>query len=283
MVTQRYAITLSSFRNLEPLARTIPKLAAIGFETVEMFGEPADIPDIKELGSLLRSHGLSVCGITGMWGSVSAQGSKRRLLSSDQGLAKGAKQYVRDCIRICSELGGTEFNVCLFADEKLAPDSTHGILSEPEKEKMAGKAVPILSELCRSAKDRGVSLVLEPLNRYSTPFCSSAKDAVRIVTEVNADACGVLLDTFHMNIEEDSFEQAIQTAAPHLRHMHVADNNRKMPGRAHIDFAAVLRQVRKIGYGGYMSFEPNIPDKDYETEVRTGLEFIQDLMRKTSI
>ncbi|MGH9878219.1 MAG: sugar phosphate isomerase/epimerase family protein, partial [Nitrososphaerales archaeon] len=203
----KYSITLASFRNLEPIERTIPKLRKIGLDAVEIFGEPGAV-NVTELNDLLHTHRIPVCGITGMWGSVSKDGWKFRLLSSDQKLVEISKKYVKDCVHMCSRLGGQEMNICLFADDRPGFDPTHCLPALKEKEKMARRAAPILSELSEFAVDHGVQLTLEPLNRYSTPFCSTVRDALEIVKLVNSNALGILLDTFHMNIEEDSFEDA---------------------------------------------------------------------------
>jgi D-psicose/D-tagatose/L-ribulose 3-epimerase len=270
----KYAITLSSFRHLESMDDTLSKLSTMGFSSVEMFGEPSEI-DIQQTLELLKSHNMPVCGVTGMWGGISSEGWKRRLLSQDPGILRAAKEYVRDCSRLCNALGGREFNICLFAEENSTTDRIHRTTLEPEKGKMTSKIAPILSELCKYSENLGVTLLLEPLNRYSTPFCATAKDAARIAELVDMSSFKVLLDTFHMNIEEDSFEEAFQYAKSYLQHMHFADNNRRMPGFAHIDFVALTRAMRNIGYNGIVSFEPNISQIGYEQEVKSGLEFIR--------
>jgi D-psicose/D-tagatose/L-ribulose 3-epimerase len=271
----RYAITLASFRNIEPVGDTLTTLAKQGYRAMEMFGEPSEI-DAKKLLDSLNSYGLSICGVTGMWGSISTDGWKRRLLSSDPMLVQASEQYVIDCLKLCNTLGGHEMNVCLFADEIKGVDRTHRIISPNEKELFAAKAVPIMRLLCTKAADYGVQLVLEPLNRYSTPYCATAKDAIAIAQHV--DSLGILLDTFHMNIEEDMFKDAIQSSSTLLRHMHFADNNRKMPGFAHIDFPTVIESLNEIGYDGFISFEPNIADRNYEHATKYGLDFVKRIV-----
>jgi sugar phosphate isomerase/epimerase len=167
-------------------------------------------------------------------------------------------------------------NVCLFADEIKGVDRTHRIISPNEKELFAAKAVPLMRLLCRRAADYGIQLVLEPLNRYSTPYCTTAKDAIAIAQHV--DSLGILLDTFHMNIEEDMFKDAIQSSSTLLRHMHFADNNRKMPGFAHIDFSTIIKSLKEIGYQDYISFEPNVADRSYEHETKYGLDFVKRIV-----
>jgi sugar phosphate isomerase/epimerase len=241
-----------------------------------MFGEPSEV-DAKKLLDSLNSYELSVCGVTGMWGSISSDGWKRRLLSSDPMLVQASEQYVIDCLKLCNILGGHEMNVCLFADDMQGVDRTHRIISTNDKELFAAKAVPIMNRLCRKAADYGIQLVLEPLNRYSTPYCATAKDAIALAQQV--DSLGILLDTFHMNIEEDSFKDAIQSSRKFLRHMHFADNNRKMPGFAHIDFSTIVKSLNEIGYRGYISFEPNIADRNYEHATKYGLDFVKRIIQ----
>ena len=272
----KYAITLASFRKLESIEDTLDRLSKQGYNAIEMFGEPNEV-DTKKLLDSLNSYSLSVCGVTGMWGSISSDGWKRKLLSNDANLVQGSEQYVIDCLEMCNNLGGHEMNVCLFADDMQGIDRTHRIISSKEKELFETHAVPIMRRLSRTATDYGIQLVLEPLNRYSTPYCTTAKDANAIAQQV--DSLGVLLDTFHMNIEEDLFEDAIQSSRKFLRHTHFADNNRKMPGFAHIDFSTIVKSLIEIGYDGYISFEPNIPDKNYEHATSYGLDFIKRIVK----
>jgi sugar phosphate isomerase/epimerase len=271
----KYAITLASFRKIEPIDQTLSTVANQGYDAIEMFGEPAEV-DVKQLRDTFSSYSLPVCGLTGMWGSISPEGWKRKILSSDPVLVQASEQYVIDCVKMCNILEGEEINICLFADDVPGFDKTHRIIPAKDKELFAARAIPIMNRLCTKASDYGVHLVLEPLNRYSTPYCATAKDAVAIASQV--DSLGVLLDTFHMNIEEDSFTGAIHSSRQLLLHMHFADNNRKMPGFAHIDFSAIVKSLNEIGYARYISFEPNIADRSYQHATKYGLDFVKTLV-----
>ncbi len=278
----KYAITLSSFCHIEPIERTLERLQGQGYDAVEMFGEPQKM-GMKKLRDIFDSFNFHVCGITGMWGSINEDSWKRRILSADRSITKHTEEYVMDCIKMCQSVGGNEMNICLFADSDMATfDRNHRSLSGDKKEAVIQKAIPLLNTLSRFAKDYGVHILVEPLNRYNTPFCSSAKDAFVIANKVNHDNFGLLLDTFHMNIEEDSLEDTILKSRKLLRHMHLADNNRKMPGYAHINFQPIMRSLFGIGYNGYASFEPNVNDKDYENLTKRGLEFIKSLEKIVS-
>jgi len=100
----KYSITLASFRKIEPIEETLLKLAGQGYDAVEMFGEPQYV-DVAKLKDVISAY-IPVCGITGMWGSASKDGWKRKLLSSDQNLARASKKYVQDCIKMCNSLCG---------------------------------------------------------------------------------------------------------------------------------------------------------------------------------
>lgn len=273
----KYSITLASFRNLEPIEDTLASLAKQNYDALEMFGEPSEV-DIKKLLDSLKSYRFPVSGVTGMWGSISNNGWKRKLLSSDPAIVRTSEEYVIDCLKLCNQLGGHVMNVCLFADDRGGTDRTHRIISETEKELFEAKAVPILSRLSKEASDYGVELLLEPLNRYSTPYCATAKHAITIAQQV--DSLGILLDTFHMNIEEDSFNDAIKVSQRLLRHMHFADNNRKMPGFAHIDFSDIVKSLIEISYNRYISFEPNVANRKYEHATRYGLDFVKRIVQQ---
>ena len=279
-MTFKYSITLSSFRDIESIEKTLDRLVYQGYDAVEMYGEP-DKLDIRTIQETFSCFDIAVCGITGMWGSSGLEDThKRKLISCNQSILKQSKEYVKRCIKLCHELGGKELNLCLFADDELATfDRNHVILSDIKKKRIIQSVLlPILYELTRFAADYDIILLLEPLNRYSTPYCTTAKDAVYIAKQVNHTNFGILLDTFHMNIEEDSFEYAILGSANLLGHTHFADNNRKMPGRAHIDFKLILDSLNRIKYNGYISFEP-ILNNDYLTSTQQGLNYIKSIVR----
>lgn len=282
-MTFRHSITLSSFRDIiEPAERILETITRQGFEAVEMFGEPS-MMDSKNLAESILSFNISVSGVTGMWGKMGHEAWKRRLLSLDSDIVAYSVDYVKDIIVMCHELGGREINLCLFADDESATfDKNHGLVPENHKQDALKKSIPILTNLSKYAKDYGVQLLLEPLNRYNTPFCTTATDAISIARQLNQDNFGVLLDTYHMNIEEDSFADAITQCDGLLRHTHFADNNRKMPGRGHIDFRTIVDSLRKIGYDNFISFEPTLKNSNYKSEMWNGLEFIKKI-EKSSI
>lgn len=271
-----YSITLSSFKNLEPIQVTLEKLKNHGFNAVEVYGEP-DFIDVKNLKHLFDSLSIKVSGITGMWGLSSTNNKFRNLVTIDNKLLLAAQNYVKKCVTLCHDLGGKTFNICLFSDKPLISDGNHKFLPTDKKRKWLSSLVNPLRELAEYASDHDINLVIEPLNRYNTPICTNYEDAKHIVNQVNHENLGIMLDTFHMNIEEDSIYETIVATNSLLKHIHVSDNNRKMPGFAHINFEEVVRALKKIKYSKFITFEPTIENTDYEIDLKAGLKHFRGL------
>lgn len=273
----KYSITLSSFKDIEPLKTTLKRMTMLGFDAVEMYGEP-DSVDVGSIIDLFHSHNISVSGITGMWGCASKESSGRKLITRNKSIFFQTQDYIKKCIELCEKLDGNVFNICLFSDDSLVKvDKNHARLSESLKRELMSTIIDPVRELSLFAKDRGVELLIEPLNRYSTPVCTTSADAMYVVKSVAQENVGLLLDTFHMNIEEDSIEYSIKNTNGLLKHIHLADNNRKMPGFAHINFQEIVKALRELEFDRYISFEPFVPDAHYENDIRSGIELIRSL------
>ena len=272
----KYSITLSSFRNLEPIQTTLENLSNLGFNSLEVYGEP-DSLDVDNLTHLLDSYSIAVSGVTGMWGHSSGHSKFRNLVTANNELLTAAQNYVKKCILLCQRLGGSTFNICLFSSKPLISDNNHKTLLPREKIQLASSIIGPLRELAKYASDYNIELLIEPLNRYSTPVCTEVEDAKYIIDLINQENVGMLLDTFHMNIEEDSIHDAIIRSNTMLKHVHISDNNRKMPGLAHIDFKSIIVALKKIKYSKYLTFEPTFQSSDYKNDLKFGLQYLKKL------
>lgn len=139
-----------------------------------------------------------------------------------------------------------------------------------------------LREVCAAAEDAGVRIALEAINRYETAYVNSVADGLELVERVGSPAFGLLLDTFHMNIEDASMVEAIHRAGSRVFHFHVADSNRWFPGAGHINFAALLRALRDVGYDGYISGE-FLPKPDGPTSIRRGIATIRPMIEALDV
>jgi len=138
--------------------------------------------------------------------------------------------------------------------------------------------VTALQRCARAAQKEGVTLCLEPINHYETSLINTVESGLNLIQEVGAGNLGLLLDSFHMNIEEASIPQAIQKAGKRIFHFHAADSNRLRPGAGHIDFREILQALFSIGYNGFISgeFQP-IPDA--RTGANQNMEFLTHLQK----
>lgn len=179
--------------------------------------------------------------------------------------------------------GGYFFNICLLSDDLQTLDFNHESISDLEKKKSLRKIVPILSELSKFACEYGITLLIEPLNRYTTPLCVQAKDAITLSSWINNDNFLVMLDTFHMNIEEKDLYETINFSKKSLRHIHLSDSNRLPPGFGHIDFDMFIKSLKNINYDRHMSFEMILPKKNFSSSLESGLNYIKTLATKYSL
>ncbi|HEY6588558.1 MAG TPA: sugar phosphate isomerase/epimerase [Nitrososphaeraceae archaeon] len=277
MVT--FSITIDSFTNIESLENTIESLVELGIRNIEISGDPSN-SSRKNL-ELFNTYNISVLGVTGKW-TASKGMITPILLTSDVHLLSYSKNYIKECVKLCNFFGGSIFNICLLSDYDPKIDRNHEMISNKEKMKLLKRSIGVLSELTNFSKDFGVSLLIEPLNRYSTPFCCNTADAIFILSKLNNDYFSMLLDTYHMNIEEKDFSDSINKSKLFLKHIHFADNNRRMPGLGHINFNSILKTLKKIQYTNYIGLEPML-DRNYKMEITRGLNFLNKLCNKYKI
>jgi sugar phosphate isomerase/epimerase len=171
----------------------------------------------------------------------------------DADLRRDAVAQLRSQLSVLAEIGGTVAGT----------PASYGMFSrrlppfEPPRSPDADRAVLLaaLTELGGHAASVGVTLVLEPLNRYEDHMVNRLDEAVSLVDEVGLRSVRVLADTYHMNIEEDEPTSALVKAADHLGHVQVSDSNRFQPGAGHIDWGALLGTLDAVGYDGHFAVE----------------------------
>jgi sugar phosphate isomerase/epimerase len=130
--------------------------------------------------------------------------------------------------------------------------------------------VASMQECADHAAGRGAGLLIEPINRYETPLLNTAADTVAAVERIGRSNVSVLLDTFHMNIEEVSIGAAIRATGDRLGHVHLVDSNRWAAGMGHVDFVEVAAALADAGYRGWLSAEvlPLPTDRDAAEQAR---------------
>jgi sugar phosphate isomerase/epimerase len=171
----------------------------------------------------------------------------------DDALRKDALVQMKSQLSVIAELGGlgaqTPASYGMFS-RRLPPFEPPRTEEEDREILLAG-----LTELGEHARKEGVSLFLEPLNRYEDHMVNRLDQAVGLIREVGLDSVRIGIDSYHMNIEEADPSAAILAAAPYIGHAQVSDSNRLQPGAGHLDWPAWLGALHAAGYGGYLAAE----------------------------
>jgi D-psicose/D-tagatose/L-ribulose 3-epimerase len=227
----------------EELGRLAPIIAGMGFDLVEVPIESTTDLDYRKGGEIARANRLavSVCA---------AMGPDRDLIHPDESIRTNGMNYVRHCIDATHTLGAANLVGPLYSAVGRTWQQT-----ADERKRDLDLLVRQLRDLSAYAGERGVTLCVEPLNRFETSFLNLASQAIEVVDRVDHKACGILLDTFHMNIEERSIGDAIRAAGGRMRHLHTCENDRGAPGSGHVPWDEVAKACRDIGYKGPMVIE----------------------------
>ena len=233
----------SSPINTEELGRLAPMIARMGFDLVEVPIESTTDLDYRKGAEIAKANrlGVSVCA---------AMGPDRDLIHPDESIRTNGMNYVRHCIDAAKTLGAANLVGPLYSAVGRTWQQT-----ADERARDLDLLVSQLRDLATYAGERGVTICVEPLNRFETSFLNLASQAIEVVDRVDHKACGILLDTFHMNIEERSIGDAIRAAGPRMRHLHTCENDRGAPGSGHVPWEEVARACRDIGYQGPMVIE----------------------------
>jgi D-psicose/D-tagatose/L-ribulose 3-epimerase len=224
-------------------ARLAPRVKTMGFDLFEVGIESTTDLDYARAGAVARDNGLavSVCA---------AMGPDRDLIHTDAAIRTSGMDYVRHCIEAAQEIGANNVVGPLYSAVGRTWQST-----DDERRRDTDLLVEQLRLLSAHAGEHGITLCLEPLNRFETSFINLAQQAIEVVDRVDHPACGILLDTFHMNIEERSIGDAIRAAGPRLKHLHSCENDRGAPGSGHVPWTEVAEAVTAIGYDGPVVIE----------------------------
>ncbi|MEP6592760.1 MAG: sugar phosphate isomerase/epimerase [Acidobacteriota bacterium] len=223
--------------------RLAPIVKEMGFDLIEVGIESTSDLDYTKAAQIARANRLavSVCA---------AMGPDRDLIHADEGIRSNGMDYVRHCIDAAQTIGAANVVGPLYSAVGRTWQQ-----SADDRKKDLDLLVGQLKALAAYAGERGVTICVEPLNRFETSFMNLASQAIEVVDRVDHPACGILLDTFHMNIEERSIGDAIRAAGPRMRHLHTCENDRGAPGSGHVPWDEVAKACRDIGYSGPMVIE----------------------------
>lgn len=227
----------------QSIRELFPKISKIGFDVVEIAVEDPALIDVKQVKSALSDHGLkaSICG---------AFGSSRDLTNESRQVQQNGLSYIESCLDICKEMG-----VDFFGGPMYSAVGKARMLKPAERKGEWDLAVKNLQLVCEMAAARDLKIALEPLNRFESDLINTTEDVLQMVNDIDHPAARVMLDSFHMSIEERDVEKAIVSAGDKLLHLQVAENYRGTPGSGQTPWASYRKGLEAIGYKGIVTIE----------------------------
>ena len=213
-------------------------------------------------------------------------GEEIDITSFDENCRKNGVQYLKDCVKASAEAGAKMFSGVIYS-QYMKPAKK--MPSEQEWEFSAQS----LKEVAKYAADFGVSIAVEPVTRFQSYLLNTAEQGVRLAKMIDEPNAFVHLDSFHMNVEETSFYEAVKTTGKNLSNFHMCENDRGISGTGHVDWDGIFRAFKEIGFDGYLGFEgfQDCTDNmetwvwrklapDGDTFVRESIKFAREMLKK---
>jgi sugar phosphate isomerase/epimerase len=228
----------------------LAKIAGWGYEGVELAIRNPDLVDGDKLEKVLADQSLKVPAI----GTGQAWGEEHLSFTSpDLSIRKAAIDRIKNQIEFAQRFNALVIIGLIRGVTPIGQSTDHSIRL----------LIECLQDCLETASAQGVRMALEPLNRYETDLIHTVGEGLELIHQIGSPNLGLLLDTFHINIEESDMEDSIFRAGEHIFHFHVADSNRWHPGGGHLEFKTILQVLKSTGYQGWISgeFMP-VPDAD---------------------
>ena len=227
---------------------TVSRAARLGFDGVEILASTRVAGDIYALRKALAKTNLEVAGVNS--GRLLAEEGLALLCGTSRHCAM-TRTAMYDLIRLAAPFS-THINIGMF----------RGLPAAQDQDNSFRRLVRILQQLADYAASLGVDLLIEPQNREEFPFIYSTAEGITFVKEVNRPNVGLMLDTFHMLIEQENMIASIEQAMPYLRHIHLLDKDRNPPLHTslEIDLEGIFRTLQRHDYQHYLAV-PLVRDK----------------------
>ena len=243
---------LSSFVWTSPFTNEslslLEKAKKFGFDAYEICIEDPKTINADKILSESKKQNIDIimCG---------AFGPERDIGSSRADYRDIGINYIKYCIDVAKDVDAE-----MVVGPMYSGSGNMKLRSEQETQERRSFIVENMKILADYAEERNIKLAIEPLNRFETDFLNTVEQGLELLEEIGKDNIGLLLDTFHMNIEEKSIPDAILRAGRKLFHFHACANDRGTPGEDHFDWKAIAKALQSINYKGYAVIESFTPD-----------------------
>lgn len=225
------------------------RMRAAGMEFCELL-----VPEEGEIDPVLAGKAAREAGLSLVL--AARINVDRDLASDDAGSRAAGVAYLKRCVDVAVACGADLVGGPFFGTPLVFAGRAPRPLYAGEKAERVERVTAGLRAAAPYAEAHGIRLAIEPLNRFETDFCNTGRQACALADMVGSPAVGVLLDTFHMNMEENDLAEAIRHSAPHLMHFQANENHRGFLGTGHIDWSPICRALFDIKYAGVITLEP---------------------------
>jgi sugar phosphate isomerase/epimerase len=266
---------LSACEHMLPGATLAERLRFLAGEKVE--GVELTIGDKGVLNGSLRARSdeiISACTATGVAPSLITT-KIVDLLDADPERRSRAHAEMRDQIAVAARIGAPGISLVPRFGPPSLPDLTPLATAHELEHELF---VLTMRELVPEAERLGVFIAIEPLNRYLTRFLRTAAHATAICEEVGSPALKILLDNYQSHPEEVSVADAIRSAGHHIGHIHISENNRRLPPQGSLDFRPIIGALREVGYRGFLSFECEVPGENAAGQLRAAFAHMREML-----
>jgi D-psicose/D-tagatose/L-ribulose 3-epimerase len=259
----------------DPFIDFIDTAAGLGFDSVELpLMDPDSLP-AAEIKDRLERNSLGVyCG-TGL-------GPATDISSPDAKIRAAGLKHLRKCLETAEALGSRSLGGVIHS----AWGKKGGVPAEERRHSAA--ALRVLADM---AADLGMRIALECINRYESSFLNTVEQGMELLSMIDRENAGLHLDTYHMNIEERSFEEAFKLASGSLFHLHLSENHRGYPGSGLLDWSRIIDLARAYNYNGPWVIESYVEPgtsqsndvfiwRDIEPDSGESLKKSLDMLRK---
>lgn len=227
-------------------ARYVRKVKQLGFDVLELAA--GALPEMsadqrRALAALAREEGVRLTYCIGLPPQYDVS-------NEDETVRARGVAYVQTLLSCIEQMGGDLLGGILYACWPAVQ------MSAERKPRMLEQSLRSVRQLAGTAQDCGVTMCMEVVNRYEQCLLNTAAEGRAFVDAVGSDRVKLLLDAYHMNIEEDHIGDAIRQSAGYLGHFHIGECNRKVPGRGHMPWDEIMRALADIRYDGAVVMEP---------------------------
>jgi sugar phosphate isomerase/epimerase len=268
----KYAVSSWIYGN-EPLEKSLARLQRFGYDAVELTAE-AEM-DVARIRNLVSRYKLRVSNLLGNW----SWPLRRDLCNPDPQVRTQAINYAKRAIDLAREFGALSLGVVPSAVCKPGP-----LAAREDEIRWAADSIADAGEYAAQLE---IYLTIETVNRYEAYLVNTVDQALDLVSRVGSPYVKLLLDLFHLNIEEPDLILAVFRAGDLIYNVHAADSNRGAVGNGHTDFKSIVQALKQIQYPHYLTLEP-VPREADLTNISnpfsaTGSEAAMDSCAEQSI